>query len=132
MKTARLPLLCVCFLLTLCFSRAEAFLPPAEAAQRVEAGEAVLIDVREPAEWKEGVAEPALLLSLTDLKGERNAWRPALEQHRGKPLIVYCRSGKRSAQAAEILRREGWQVENAGGFSAWREAGLPERKPEVK
>jgi rhodanese-related sulfurtransferase len=105
------------------------FMAPEEAARRVESGEAVLIDVREPAEWKDGVAEPALLLSLSDLRGKRQQWQQALEQHKDKELILYCRTGNRSATAASILEKEGFRVANAGGFSAWRKAGLPERKP---
>ena len=47
-------------------------LAPHECAQRIRAGEAVLIDVREPGEWSSGVAEHAVLLSLTDLTGGRS------------------------------------------------------------
>ena len=102
---------------------------PVEASERVAAGKAVLIDVREPDEWAGGVAEPALLLSLSDLRADRVKWNPALEQLRGKELIVYCRSGARSGVAAGILRKEGFTVLNAGGFAGWASAGLPVRKP---
>lgn len=102
---------------------------PVEASKRVAAGTAVLIDVREPDEWAGGVAEPALLLSLSDLRGDRVQWTPALEKVRGKELIVYCRSGTRSGIAAGILRKEGFTVLNAGGFGDWTSAGLPVRKP---
>lgn len=102
---------------------------PVEASERVAAGTAVLIDVREPDEWAGGVAEPAILLSLSDLRGDRVQWTPALEKVRGKELIVYCRSGMRSGIAAGILRKEGFTVLNAGGFGDWVSAGLPIRKP---
>ncbi len=102
---------------------------PAEASERVAAGTAILIDVREPDEWVGGVAAPALLLSLSDLRGDRLRWSPALEQNRGKELIVYCRSGARSGVAAGILRKDGFTVLNAGGFADWASAGLPVRKP---
>ena len=102
---------------------------PEEAARRVAAGTAVLIDVREATEWADGVAEPALLLSLSDLRGERETWKPVLAANREKELILYCRSGHRSGIAAKLLAKEGFHVANAGGFSAWRNAKLPERKP---
>ena len=102
---------------------------PAEAAQRVQDGLAILVDVREPAEWQDGVAAPALLLSLGDLRGKRDAWRPVLEANRGKEFILYCASGTRSGIAAGILRKEGFNAVNAGGFGAWRAAGLPVRRP---
>lgn len=108
---------------------AEDFMAPTEAARRVAAGEAVLIDVREPNEWTDGVAEPALLLPLSDLRGDRTEWKAALEKHREKELILYCRTGNRSGVAAGILEKEGFRTANAGGFSAWRKAALPERKP---
>ncbi|MBI2496430.1 MAG: rhodanese-like domain-containing protein [Opitutae bacterium] len=102
---------------------------PAEAAQRVAAGSAVLVDVREPAEWAEtGVAAPAVLLS----KGEFDAdltggWKPFLQKHRDRPIILYCHSGRRSGLVAAVLAKQGYTVANAGGFKDWKEAGLPVR-----
>lgn len=103
--------------------------PPAEAARRVQEGTAVLVDVREPAEWSGGVAAPANLLSLGDLRGARKSWNPVLEANRDKEFIVYCASGARSSIAASILLREGFRAVNAGGFGSWRAAGLPVRTP---
>jgi rhodanese-related sulfurtransferase len=101
-----------------------------EAADRLKAGDAVLIDVREADEWTEtGVADPAVLLALTDLRGERTQWTAFLEKNRDKTLLLYCRSGGRSGQAAVVLAKEGFKVANAGGFKAWETAGLPVRKP---
>lgn len=99
---------------------------PAEAARLVEAGTAVLIDVREPSEWAEtGVAKPALLIPLGDLAGE--AAQRQLAAHKGKELIFYCRSGGRSGMAASRMAQMGYKTANAGGFSAWASAGLPVR-----
>jgi len=103
---------------------------PEEATIQVKSGQAVLIDVREPDEWSEtGVAEPAVLLALSDLRGERISWKPFLEKNRDKTLLLYCRSGGRSGQAATILAKEGFKTGNVGGFSAWKSAGLPTRTP---
>ena len=105
-------------------------LTPAEAVARLKAGDAVLIDVREADEWAEtGVAEPAVLLALSDLRGTREQWKPFLEKNRDKTLLLYCRSGNRSGQAAALLAKEGFKVANAGAFKAWESAGLPTRKP---
>lgn len=101
----------------------------AEAAARVAAGTAVLIDVREPGEWASGVAGPALLCSLGDLRGDRAQWKAVLENNRDKELILYCASGGRSGMAAGILRKEGFDAVNLGGFGAWQGAGLPVRQP---
>jgi rhodanese-related sulfurtransferase len=102
---------------------------PAEAAQRVADGKAVLIDVREPKEWTEtGVAAPAALLPLSDLNGDRKQWKEFLEKNRDKELILYCRTGSRSGRAAKLLAEEGYRTLNAGGFQDWQTAGLPTRK----
>ena len=107
------------------------FMPPAEAAQRVADGTAVLIDVREPEEWaRTGVAEPAVLLSLSDLRGDRVLWKAFLVKNKDMELILYCRSGHRAGIAADILAKEGFQVANAGGFKHWKSAGLPVRSVE--
>lgn len=103
---------------------------PAEAAQRVADGKAVLIDVREPNEWADtGVAAPAVLLPLSDFNGEQKLWKPFLAQNAGKELILYCRSGARSGRVAAKLAEEGKTVANAGGFKDWQAANLPVRQP---
>jgi rhodanese-related sulfurtransferase len=102
---------------------------PAEAAQLVADGKAVLVDVREPDEWADGVATPAELLALSDLTGPRQTWKPFLEKNCAKELILYCRSGGRSGRAAQLLAAEGFHTANAGGFSDWARAGLPVRNP---
>ena len=102
---------------------------PADAHARVKAGAAILIDVREPAEWAGGVAGPAVLASLSDLRGPRTQWKAVLEANKDKELILYCASGARSGLAAGMLRKEGFNASNAGGFGAWRSADLPVRQP---
>ncbi len=103
---------------------------PAEAAQLVADGKAVLIDVREPDEWADGVAAPAELLAFSDLRGARRTWKPFLEKNRERELILYCLSGSRSSGAARLLATEGFRTANAGTISAWARAGLPVRKPQ--
>lgn len=103
---------------------------PADAARRVAAGEAVLIDVREPTEWAQsGVAAPAVLLPQSEFDANlAGDWKPFLEKNRGTLLILYCRSGRRSATIATALTAQGYRVANAGGFKDWEAAGLPVRK----
>lgn len=103
-----------------------------EAAKLVQDGRAVLVDVREPAEWKEtGVAQPAVLLEKSDFDSAKSAWTPFLEKTgKDKTLILYCRSGKRAGVVGEALTAQGYKVLNAGGMKDWSEAGLPVRKIE--
>jgi rhodanese-related sulfurtransferase len=100
---------------------------PAQAAHLVADGKAVLIDVREPAEWLEsGVAAPAVLLPKSEFDaGRLGEWKDFLAHVGEKEIIIYCRSGKRSGVVAEALAKEGHKVANAGGFKDWQAAGLP-------
>ena len=100
-----------------------------DAEKEIASGKAVLIDVREPSECASGVAAPAHLLPLSDLQGFREKWKPFLDQNRDKELLVYCRSGSRSSSAEKILRGEGYNAKNLGGYGGWINAGLPTRKP---
>ena len=105
---------------------------PSDAFSRVSAGEAVLVDVREPAEWAEsGVAAPAELLPMSDFDGDQKLWKPFLEKNAGKELILYCRSGNRSGKVAAKLEARGHKVGNSGAFKDWAAAGLPVRKVEA-
>ena len=109
-----------------------ASISPAEAAKLVADGTAVLVDVRESAEWNEtGVAAPALLLAKSDYDGAKKDWRPFLDGAAGKTIILYCRSGRRSGAVAADLAAKGYKVANAGSFTDWQAAGLPTRKPDA-
>ncbi|SFF43497.1 rhodanese-like domain-containing protein [Blastococcus tunisiensis] len=93
-------------------------LDPDRAAELLERGEAVLIDVREPQEWAAGHAPQAEHLPLGRLTPD------AVPQDR--PVIAVCRSGNRSGKAADALAAAGVRVHNlAGGMAAWARAGLP-------
>lgn len=129
MKTLLLIVLLVLVVFALKRVMAGPSISAAEADARIKAGTAVLIDVREPDEWNDGVAEPALLCSLSDLRGDRVQWKAVLEANRDKELVLYCASGARSGIAAGMLRKEGFNAVNAGGFGDWRSAGLPVRTP---
>ncbi len=102
---------------------------PLECAHRVRAGEACLVDVREPGEWSEGVARSARLLSLSDLTGRRAQWQSFLAEAADREILLYCASGARSGMAAKILAAEGFRVANTGGLGDWATAGWPVVKP---
>lgn len=131
MKKSVFPILlaCVVGFVLMRSSFAGSRISPGEAMEKVNAGTAVLIDVREPGEWGGGVVEGALLLPLSDLRGGREKWGKPLEDARGRELVLYCRSGNRSGGAAVVLEKEGWTVWNAGGFSGWKRDGQKVAKP---
>ena len=85
----------------------------------VEDGDATLIDVRTQREWDGGHAKQAVLLPSEDVK--RGA-RPDVAKDR--TILVYCRTGRRAAEVAKILKRDGWKdVRNVGGLNDWEQAG---------
>ncbi|OIQ19480.1 rhodanese-like domain-containing protein [Lacinutrix sp. MedPE-SW] len=61
---------------------------------------AIILDVRTPKEWAEGIIENALLINVLDTE-EFDAEIKKLDKN--KNYYVYCRSGKRSSQACELL-----------------------------
>nr|WP_286260424.1 rhodanese-like domain-containing protein [Streptomyces graminofaciens] len=96
---------------------------PARAHARTGAeGDAVLLDVREAEEWAAGHAPVAVHAPLSALAAGAPLPGPA----HGRPVVVICRSGRRSQQAAALLRARGADVVDVlGGMRAWAEAGLP-------
>jgi rhodanese-related sulfurtransferase len=98
---------------------------PAELQSQIARGERPqLVDVREHPEFAAGRIAGARLLPLGELE------RRAAGLDRTRPVVCLCRSGKRSAQAAERLVALGFphvqQLE--GGLVAWEQAGLPVEK----
>ena len=96
---------------------------PEETRAEAERGEAVLIDVREESDWREGHAAGAKHLSRGVIELEIEEQVPDVNQ----PIICYCGGGSRSALVADSLQKMGYtNVRSlAGGMKAWTEAGLP-------
>ena len=96
---------------------------PAEAQQQAERGDAVLIDVREDEDWRDDHAKSAKHLTRGEIELEIEEQIPDLKT----PIICYCGGGSRSALVAESLQKMGYENVRsvAGGFRAWKEAGLP-------
>src|SRR5881394_146894 len=96
---------------------------PFEAAQEIEGGDVVLIDTREPHEYKEAHLENGKLVPPGLLGDEIAAAAP----DKSARTILYCRSGNRSYKAAEQLQALGYEnvASMAGGILAWQEQGLP-------
>ena len=86
-------------------------------------GKVRIIDVREPSEWtgELGHVAEAELVPLATVSAAAGGW------DRHAPIVCVCRSGARSARAAETLASLGFQdVTNmVGGMLAWNQGGLP-------
>jgi rhodanese-related sulfurtransferase len=95
-------------------------LPPERVKALLDAGELTLVDVREEREWVVGRVPGAIHVELNELTPR------AGEIPKETTVVFYCRSGNRSAMAAEAFAQAGWDAHNmAGGLLAWREAGFP-------
>ena len=95
---------------------------PQEAWELYQAGQAIIIDVREPAEYAVERIRGALLSPIATLNPT------ALPDGKGgKRIIFHCASGARSARAAALYldagRTEATHIK--GGIIAWKQAGLP-------
>ena len=83
----------------------------------------VLLDVRTAAEYAEGHIEGAILI---DQEQSDFMEKAKAVLRKDKKVAVYCRSGRRSANAAGKLAAEGYTCVNLkGGINAWKEAGKP-------
>jgi rhodanese-related sulfurtransferase len=83
-------------------------------ARRLIAGGALLLDVRSPEEFASGHVEGALNIPVQVLPRRLHEVRGGRSDG---TVVVYCRSGMRSASAARILRAAGFTVHDAGGMS---------------
>ena len=92
----------------------------AELAVRLRSGEVTLVDVRSANEWNESRIPGALHIPLGYLTDR------VREIPDGKPVVVQCQAGARSAIAASLLESHGLKVINLqNGLIGWAAAGLP-------
>ena len=105
----------------------------APGAFHAAVADAVVIDVREPAEFETGhipgsinIPRGVLEFQVDAHPAVANVSDPALS-HKERPIVVVCRTGGRAALSAVNLQRLGFaDVRSiAGGVLAWGEAGLP-------
>jgi len=101
-------------------------LSPEQALEEIKTanGDLVLLDIREPHEHAEVHLEGDVLVPPVEVAERIDELAPDTSQR----LILYCRSGARSARAANLLKEQfGYDnVANVeGGILAWQEAGLP-------
>ena len=94
---------------------------PVEAQAAVSKAYSQFIDVRTPEEYAAGHAERARNIPLDTLAANLD------RIERNEPVYVICQTGRRSRQAAELLKQRGFNnvLNVTGGTAAWTAAGLP-------
>ncbi len=96
---------------------------PAAAKQMMDTLDVFILDVREPAEFKDGRIPGAVNIPIRELPKRLG------EIPKGKPIIIYCGIGHRGAMGLVYLRGQGYNVKSIlGGFKAWTGANLPVEK----
>ena len=98
-----------------------------EAVQLLNRKDAIMIDVREPAEFNAGHAPNARNIPLAQLDKRIGE----LEKFKNRPAVVVCQTGGKSHAATALLKKAGFAevVVLAGGIGAWQQANMPvERK----
>ncbi len=88
--------------------------------------DAVMIDVREPAEFSTGHASNSKNIPL----GQFEKRIGELEKFKNRPAILVCQTGSRSHSAAALLKKAGFAeiAVLAGGMNAWQQANMPVEK----
>ncbi len=94
---------------------------PADYQAQFGAGaDHLLLDVRTPEEFNSGHIPGAVNISVDQLAQRLS------EVPQDKPVVLYCRSGNRSNQAAQILDQAGYtQIYDLGGIITWQQQGYP-------
>ena len=108
-------------------------LSPEDARARAQAGKALLVDIRD---IRELTREGRIPGAFHAPRGMLEFWiDPESPYHKpqlaaGKQLVLFCASAWRSALSVDALQEMGVEniAEIGGGFTAWRDAGLPVEK----
>ncbi len=91
--------------------------------QAIDHHEAQIVDVRNPEEFAAGHIDGAVNINVNS-DGFLEKSKAVL--NKADPVYVYCRSGKRSLKAAELLSREGYRIVNLdNGIIGWENDGFP-------
>ena len=98
---------------------------PTAASKQVDSAYTQFIDVRTAQEFASGHAPRARNIPLDRLENSLVTLR------KDEPVYVICETGRRSAQASEILEKNGFSkiVNITGGTAQWKADGLPIRTP---
>jgi rhodanese-related sulfurtransferase len=97
-----------------------------QATQLINQGKALIVDVRDPAEFALGHMRDAKNLPLKELP-QRIA---ELDKFKGKTIVIVCQAGQQSTAAASRLKKAGFNEVYSlnGGLAAWQAQGLPVAK----
>jgi len=95
----------------------------AELTRLINSHNALVVDIRETSEYEGGRLPNAVHVPLSQLGGRASE----LERYKDRPVVAYCERGNRSRMVGRALAKIGFtdMYQLAGGFRAWKDAGLP-------
>ncbi len=98
-------------------------LSPQDAIRLINKQDAIILDVRDESEYKAGHIVNARNFPVALIDTKLNE----LATEKERPVLIYCKSGQRSARAASLLNKQGFTnvFKLAGGMMAWQSASLP-------
>lgn len=99
---------------------------PLEAVQLINRRDALVVDIRDAAEYGSGHIGGSRHIPAAEL----SARLKELEKFKSRPVIVSCRTGGRAGASAAVLRKSGFGevLILRGGIAAWQQAGMPLEK----
>lgn len=97
-----------------------------EAVRLINRRDALVLDVRDKAEFATGHIPNARNIPLPELGGRLRE----IEKFKARPIVINCQSGMRSATVCNLLRKNGFGevFSLRGGIGGWTEASLPVEK----
>ena len=108
------------FMLFGCVSKGYTTISAQEGKEMIEQGDIIILDVREQSEYNAGHIENAILLPLGQIESKAEE----IIADKEATIIVYCRSGRRSAEAANKLVKLGYKnIYDMGGIIEWQNEG---------
>ena len=93
-----------------------------DAVQLINRRDAVVLDIRDKAEFAAGHIPNARNIPFAELASRAHE----LEKIKSRPIVVHCQTGTRVAAACNMLKKNGFEASGLrGGINAWLQAGMP-------
>ena len=97
-------------------------LSPSQLTQLINRESAVVLDIRDAAEFKKGHLVGAINIPHTQLENRSDE----LKAYKDRPIVLVCKDGQRSSMAGKILLKQGFKVSRlGGGLLDWTNQNLP-------
>ena len=82
----------------------------ATVKESVKSGKAVIVDVREESEWKEGHLAGAIHLPTSKLQVDSELAELVKKLDKNKVIYTHCKAGGRALRCGEVLKKQGFDV----------------------